>query len=123
MIEYKKLLIGACFFLFAQSLSWYQTNGQFISTWVKEHPILMSALTGIPVGLGYIYGTAYIVEAFGGKSLWASRLIGFATGVFTFSILTYLNVKEGITLKTGVILALATTIVLLQVFWITETDD
>jgi len=30
-------------------------------------------------------------------------------------------VKEGITLKTGIILALASTIVLLQVFW--KTDD
>ena len=121
MIESKKLILGACVFLFAQSLSWYQTNGQFINQWVKDNPILVSALTGIPVGLGYIYGTALIVDAFGGKSLWASRLIGFATGVFTFSILTYIHVKEGITLKTGVILALATTIVILQVFW--KTDD
>lgn len=121
MIEYKKLFIGAFFFLVAQSISWYQTNGQFINSWVKENPVIMSALTGIPVGLGYIYGTAFIVEAFGGKSLWASRLIGFATGVLTFSILTYIHVKEGITLKTGVILALASTIVFLQVFW--KTND
>jgi len=77
MIEFKKLFFGAFLFLIAQSISWYQTNGQFINTWVKEHPIMMSALTGIPVGLGYIYGTFYIVAAFGGKSLWASRLIGF----------------------------------------------
>ena len=121
MINYKELLIGAGFFLIAQSLSWYQTNGQFISTWMKEHPVLTSALSGIPVGLGYIYGTSYIVSAFGGESLWASRLLGFATGVFTFSILTYIHVKEGITLKTGVILGLASLIVILQVFW--KTND
>lgn len=117
MINYKELLIGSGFFLIAQSLSWYQTNGQFISTWMKDHPVITSALSGIPVGLGYIYGTAYIVSAFGGQSLWASRLLGFATGVFTFSILTFFHVKEGINLKTGVILALATMIVILQVFW------
>ena len=117
MIDYKKLLIGAGFFLFAQGLSWYQTNGQFINTWMKENPILLSALMGIPVGVGYIFGTENIVAAFGGESLWASRILGFVTGVFTFSILTYLNLKEGINLKTAVILVLATVIVTLQVFW------
>ena len=117
MIDYKKLLIGAGFFLFAQGLSWYQTNGQFINTWMKENPILLSALMGIPVGVGYIFGTENIVAAFGGESLWASRILGFVTGVFTFSILTYLHLKEGINLKTAVILVLATVIVTLQVFW------
>lgn len=117
MIDYKKLLIGAGFFLFAQSLSWYQTNGQFISTWMKENPVLLSAILGIPIGIGYIFGTENVVAAFGGETLWASRILGFVTGVFTFSILTYLHVKEGINLKTAVILVLASVIVILQVFW------
>ena len=117
MIEYKKLIIGASWFLLAQSLSWYQTNGQFISTWMKENPILLSLMMRIPVGVGYIYGTENIVAAFGGQSLWASRIFGFVTGIFTFSILTYLNMKEGINIKTAVLLALGTIIVILQVFW------
>ena len=121
MINYKELLIGAGIFFLAQTLSWYQTNGQYINEWVRDHPITVSAISGIPVGLGYIYGTTYIVSAFGGESLWASRIFGFVTGVLTFSILTYIHIKEGITLKTGVILGLATLIVLLQVFW--KTND
>lgn len=112
----KSLLIGAGLFLLAQSLSWFQTNGQFISTWWKEHPIIVSGLMGIPVGMGYIYGTTYIVAAFDG-TLWPARIIGFVTGIVTFSLLTFIFLKEGINLKTGVILLLATTIVLLQVFW------
>lgn len=115
-METRKLIIGALCFIVAQSLSWYQTNGQFISDWMKDNPLIVSALMGVPVGMCYIYGTSYIVGAFDG-SLWASRLLGFATGVFSFSILTYFHVKEGINLKTGVILALATIIVILQIFW------
>ena len=117
MIDYQKLLIGTGCFLIAQSLSWYQTNGQFINTWMKDNPILVSAMMGIPVGLGYIYGTENIVNAFGNNSLWSARILGFVTGVFSFSILTYIHVKEGINLKTAVILGLATVVVILQVFW------
>ena len=119
MNNLKELLIGSAFFLFAQSLSWFQTNGQFINDWVKEHPFIVAGLMGIPVGAGYIYGTTYIVAAFDGD-LWPSRLIGFATGIFSFTILTYVFMKEGINLKTAVILLLATIIVLLQVFWKTN---
>lgn len=110
------LLLGCGLFFLAQSLSWFQSNGQFISVWVKEHPITMSLVFGIPVGLGYIYGTTYIVEAFEGQ-LWPARLLGFATGIFSFTILTSTIMKEGITFKTSIILMLATIIVMLQVFW------
>ena len=116
MVNYKEMLIGLGFFVIAQTLSWYQTNGQFISTWIKEHPVIVSALMGIPVGLGYIYGTQYIVGAFEDK-LWAGRILGFVTGVTTFSVLTYFHLKEGINIKTATILLLATAIVILQVFW------
>ena len=116
MVNIKELLIGAGLFLLAQSLSWFQTNGQFINVWVKEHPIIVSAIMGIPVGMGYIYGTTYIVSAFGG-TLWPARIFGFVTGILSFSILTFIFMKEGINIKTSIILLLATTIVLLQVFW------
>ena len=115
-MDYKKLLIGVLWFLLAQSLSWFQSNGQFISIWIKQHPIITAAIGGIPIGIGYIYGTTYIVEAFEGK-LWGARLLGFATGIFTFTILTYILMKEGISLKTATILGLASIIVILQVFW------
>lgn len=116
MINYKDFFIGLGFFYIAQSLAWYQTNGQFISSWMKDNPIIVSGLFGIPIGLGYIYGTSYIVNAFAG-TLWSARLIGFATGVTSFAFLTYIHMREGINIKTAVILTLAVTIVLLQVFW------
>jgi len=113
---YRSLIIGLFLFLVAQSLAWFQTNGQFINTWVKDHPILVSGLMGIPVGASYIYGTTYIVEYFNGH-LWPARIVAFATGIFSFYILTLIFMKEGINFKTGTILVLATMIIILQVFW------
>ena len=112
----KSFLIGAGLFFLAQSLSWFQTNGQFLNDWVKNHPFIVAAAMGVPVGVCYIYGTTYVVEAFDGK-LWPSRLTGFATGIFSFTILTYVFMKEGINIKTGTILILAFLIIILQIFW------
>ena len=113
---YRSLIIGLFLFLVAQSLAWFQTNGQFINTWIKEHPILLCGIMGIPIGASYIYGTTYVVEYFNGE-LWPSRIIAFATGIFSFYILTLIFMKEGINIKTGTILVLATMIIILQVFW------
>ena len=46
--------------------------------------------------------------------LWPIRLTGFAVGIMSFSVITYLVLGEGITLKTGISLILATVILLLQ---------
>jgi len=115
-MNHKQLFIGIALFLVAQSLAWFQTNGQFISTWVKDHPILISGLMGIPVGASYIYGTTFIVDYFNGE-LWPARIVAFATGIFSFYILTLIFMKEGINVKTGTILILASMIIILQVFW------
>ena len=115
-MKIKELLIGALLFFLGQALAWYQTNGQFISPWIKNNPILVSTIVGVPIGLLYIYGTKYVAEYSDGE-LWPVRIVGFVTGILGFTALTYLHLDEGITLKTGVILTLATTIVILQVFW------
>lgn len=111
----KNLIIGILLFLLGQILVWYQLNGQFISDWIKERPILMSLL-GIPVSYVYIYATKYTVAAFGGD-LWPQRLIGFSMGMLAFALLTWFHLNQSLTLKTGVTLALAVSIVLIQVFW------
>jgi amino acid transporter len=114
-MNYKDLFLGAFLFLVGQTVVWYQINGQFLNNWVKEHPWAMSLL-GIPISYCYIWATYYTVAAFDG-SLWPQRLIGFAMGMFSFAILTYVHLNETIDLKTGVTLILATSIVLIQVFW------
>jgi|TARA_B100001094_G_scaffold200039_1_gene194109 hypothetical protein len=116
MINLKSLSIGLVLFLIGQILAWYQTNGQFISSWIKENPLLVALIGGIPVGYSYILGTTYIVSAFNGE-LWPSRLLGFAMGVVAFTFLAYAHLGETVTTKTLVTLLLAFAIVLIQVFW------
>ena len=105
-----KLLVGIGLFFFGQALIWFQTNGQFIWPWAKEHPFSM------PISYGFIYATTYVVEAFDG-SLWPGRFIGFGTGMIVFSILTYAFMGEGITSKTLISLILATALVAIQILW------
>jgi hypothetical protein len=57
-----------------------------------------------------------MVTYFGG-TLWENRLLGFGMGMVSFGLLTYIFMGEGITLKTGVSLILATSLVLIQLFW------
>ena len=78
--------------------------------------LLFAGILGLPIGYCYINGTANLVAAFEG-SLWPPRLLGFATGIFSFTVLTYLFFKEGVNIKTATTLILASVIVLLQIFW------
>ena len=110
-----KLITGTLLFLLGQVLVWYQINGQFISEWIKQRPILMS-LMGIPISYTYIYATQHLVEAFNGD-LWPQRLIGFAMGMIAFAFLTWYHLNEAITMKTAVTLALAVAIVVIQIVW------
>lgn len=115
MHNIQKLITGTLLFLLGQILVWYQVNGQFLSEWIKQRPLIMSLL-GVPVSFVYIYATQYLVEAFNGD-LWPQRLIGFSMGMFAFAILTWIHLNQAITLKTAVTLALATAIVVIQIVW------
>ena len=83
---------------------------------LKNIPLLVAAIGGIPVGYSYILATTYVVSAFDG-AVWPSRLLGFAMGILAFTILTLIHMNEAITIKTGVVLILALTIILIQVLW------
>lgn len=115
MINIKSLIIGSFLFLIGQILVWYQINGQFLSTWMKDRPIIMSLL-GVPISYIYIYATQHTVSAFDG-SLWPQRFIGFSMGMLSFAFLTYFHLNEGMNLKTLITLSLAVLIVLIQVLW------
>ena len=112
---FTRFTYGALLFLLGQILVWYQINGQFLSEWMKKHPLLVSCL-GIPISYTYIWATHHLVIAFDGQ-LWPQRLIGFAMGITSFAFLTWFHLNEALTAKTAVTLALALLIVLIQVFW------
>ena len=135
---------------------WFQVNGQFVWSWAKANPWLMSAL-GLPISYVLIIATKYIVAGFDGLLwpgrlvgfgsgmivmallgfpisyiliiateyivvgfnglLWPGRLVGFGSGMIVMAILTWCVLGEGISTKTLVSLALATTLVFIQVLW------
>ena len=111
----KELLYNFLTFLTVQSADWIQTNGQFVWSWFKDHPFILS-LFGIPISLGYIWATKFAFTAFDG-TLWPGRLIGFAMGIISFAMLTNYYMGEGISTKVIVSLILAVALVCIQVFW------
>lgn len=78
--------------------------------------MLVSVLFGALISYILIWATRFVVDHFEGL-LWPSRFIGFAIGIFTFSILTYLFMGESITLKTAVSLLLSILLVTIQLLW------
>ena len=111
----KEIIITLCIFFFANIVTWFQLNGQFFSAWFKNNNFILS-LFGIPISLLYIWGTKYCYEGFDGL-IWPGRFIGFACGTVVFAIFASLIMGEGVTIKTGISLVLALTLVSVQIFW------
>ena len=109
------VLRGMFMFLAAHITVWYQLNLQFLNEWCDQNKWAM-AIFGIPISYMYLYATKWSVVGFEGE-LWPSRLIGFAMGMVSFALLTYLHFNQAITIKTAVTLTLATAIVVIQIVW------
>ena len=109
------LLIGVGMFLIAHILTFFQLNGQFLWKSFAKNEWLVAA-SGIILSIFYIWGTKYIVEAFGGL-LWPGRFIGFGIGMVIYALMVSYFFNEGINLKTLTSLILATGLVMVQVFW------
>ena len=92
---------------------WYQLNGQLVwDFWKSWKGIVVMLLMGIPISGLFYMGTRIGYDGFG--SLWAVRLMGFATSMVTFPIMTWLYLGEVMSLKVIISLALAIVIMLLQ---------
>lgn len=114
-MDYKALIIGIFFFIVSQVVIWFQSHLQFFNKWASDNPILISSV-GIIVSYGSIMATKYIAGAFGGL-VWPSRFIGFSIGIVLFSILTWIFLKEPLSLKTITCISLAFCILAIQLFW------
>jgi hypothetical protein len=107
----KEVIISICILFTTQIIVWYQLNGQLIWKWARDNPLLLACL-GLPVSYLFITATKYGYSGF--NELWPVRLIGFATGMISFPIITYFMLGEGITMKTGISMFLGMIIMLLQ---------
>ncbi len=109
-------LIYACIlFCVGQIIIWVQSNGQFLWPWWKNNPLLVSFTLGGLASYLFIKATYYTYTYFSGQ-LWPGRFIGFSMGILVFSVLTWLIMNEGITMKTLISLLLATSLLLVQLF-------
>lgn len=77
---------------------------------------MVSIIGGTIISYTFIIATKELVLYYDG-SLWPGRFIGFATGMISFTVLTYLIMNEGINTKTLVSLVLAITLLSVQLFW------
>ena len=111
MIINKDVIICIAILFATQIVIWYQLNGQLVYQWCKNNPLLLSIL-GVPISYSLILCTQYGYEGFG--ELWPIRLLGFAIGMISFPFITYFVLGEGITIKTGISIALACIIMILQ---------
>ncbi len=107
--------IGVILAFLAQCLTFFQLQGQFISEWIKNNPLIFSFL-GVPISYMFIKATHYLYNHFDGV-VWPGRIIGFSAGILAFSILSYFLLGESPSLKTYVCIFLSILIVLVQVFW------
>ena len=110
-----KIIEGILWGLFAQMLTFYQLQGQFIWEFNKRYPWLIICL-GIPISFMFTQSVKAFVEAFGGQ-IWPSRLIGFGIGAIVFAFMSVLIFKEALTLKTITCLFLGLCIILIQILW------
>ena len=115
MSKITALILCISLFLLVQTITWFQLNGQFFSSWFRNNVFLL-CLVGIPISWLYIEATRYGFIAFEGL-VWPGRLLGFASGMFTFAICASVFLGEGLTTKTIGSLILATILTFIQVFW------
>ena len=112
MIFNKEILITIIILFLVQILVWFQLNAQVKWDWFKDNYLLMSIL-GMPISYALLYSTKYGFEGFDGL-LWPGRLLGFAIGMVSFPIITWIVMGEGVTLKSTISMGLAIIIMLLQ---------
>ena len=109
------LILCIATYLLAQIITWFQLNDQFIWPWFKDNTWIL-CIFGIPISWIFIEATRLSFIAFDGV-IWPGRLLGFGMGMLSFAVLANIFLGEGLTWKTITSLTLATTLVLIQVFW------
>jgi len=111
----KNLIICLSIFILAQIMVWLQLNGQFVWESFRKYEWIL-VLFGLPISWLFLVGTRHGVEAFNGL-LWPQRFLAFACGITIFSFCTWIFKGEGINTKTLISLCLASSLLLIQIFW------
>jgi hypothetical protein len=111
-MDFIKIFYGILFGFLGQLCSFMQLQGGIKYNWHGKY-MWVILLTSIPTSWLFIKSVSFLVQGFGGE-IWPSRLIGFAIGVFVFTLLSVILFKEEFTLKTIISIFLAFLILLVQ---------
>lgn len=111
----KYILLATLLLVVAQALVWHQVHLQFIHKWFKDNEWVIGVVA-VPIAYLFLYATKYGYLGFNGV-IWPTRFIQFSVGIIVFTFFAYYHMNEPITIKTGICIALALTIVAIQVFW------
>ena len=109
-------ILGIIYAVIAQVLTFVQLQGQFKWDWMKEHPLIVACIGGVPISLLYIFSVKHLVVAYDGEK-WPSRLIGFAVGAIVFTVMSWSWFREPLTTKTLLCLGLSVCILAVQLLW------
>tara|TARA_R110001583_G_scaffold68653_1_gene195159 strand:+ start:1029 stop:1373 length:345 start_codon:yes stop_codon:yes gene_type:complete len=109
----KEIIYTLILFLFSNVIVWFQLNSQLVWDWAKgTKSMWLMSLMGIPISLLFWWATKIGYQGLG--TLWQTRLLAFATSMMVFPFMTWLYLGEVITIKIGISIMLAITIIMLQ---------
>ena len=111
----RNLIISLILIIVGQVMAFLQLQGQFLVARLKDN-VIIPIIIGIPVSYLLLKYTKYCALAFDGQ-IWPGRLIGFAAGAIVFTLMSWLLMKEPISVKTFVCLMLAVGILGIQIVW------
>lgn len=110
-----KLIYGLIYSLIGHILTFIQIQGILKYEFLQNNKWI-SILASMPISWLFILATQHLVDYFSGE-IWPSRLIGFSVGAIVFTIMSIILFSENISLKTGICLILAITILTIQFVW------
>lgn len=88
----KHFIAGFLFYLFAQTIAWFQSNGLLVFEWMAENKMLCALCTGPFIAYFFAIGTEAMYAYF--ENLWPVRFLGFASGYLVFIPLTWVFFGE-----------------------------
>ena len=111
-----KLLLFFVLLVFAQVMSWYQSNSMIMWDSIKKYSVPIIIFTSPFIGLLFAYGTKVGYEVL--ESLWAIRFSAFAVGYLVFIVLAWVHFEESpFTLKNLITTVLCFALIGIQMFW------
>ena len=114
-----KLLLLFVLLVFAQVISWYQSNSMIMWESVKKYSVPIIIFSSPIVGLLFAYGTKVGYEVL--ESLWAIRFTAFAVGYLVFIVIAWAHFEESpFTLKNLITTVLCCALIGVQMLWQTN---